>query len=36
MRIDERVVDGVTILELHGKLTMGDGRELLKDKIRSL
>lgn len=36
MRIDERMVDGVTILDLHGKLTMGDGRDLLKDKVRSL
>lgn len=36
MRIDERMVDGVTILDLHGKLTMSDGRELLKDKVRSL
>ena len=36
MRIDERMVDGITILDLQGKLTMGDGRELLKDKVRSL
>jgi anti-sigma B factor antagonist len=36
MRIDERIVDGITILDLQGKLTMGDARELLKDKVRSL
>lgn len=36
MQIDERVVDGVTILDLKGKLTLGEGDELLKDKINSL
>ena len=36
MQIDERVVEGVTILDLKGKMTLGEGDELLKDKINSL
>ena len=36
MQIDERVVDGVTILDLKGKMTLGEGDELLKDKVNSL
>ena len=36
MQIDERGVDGVTILDLKGKMTLGEGDELLKDKINSL
>ena len=36
MQIDERIVDGVTILNLKGKMTLGEGDELLKDKINSL
>ena len=36
MHIDERVVEGVTILDLKGKMTLGEGDELLKDKINSL
>jgi anti-sigma B factor antagonist len=36
MQIEERVVDGVTILDLKGKMTLGEGDELLKDKISSL
>ena len=36
MQIDERVVDGITILDLKGKMTLGEGDELLKDKINSL
>ena len=36
MQIDERVVNGVTILDLKGKITLGDGDEALKDKINSL
>ena len=34
--IEERVVDGVTILDLKGKMTLGEGDELLKDKINPL
>ena len=36
MQIEERAVEAVTILELKGKLTLGDGDSLLKDKIHSL
>ena len=36
MQIEERVIDGVTILDLKGKMTLGEGDELLKDKINSL
>jgi anti-sigma B factor antagonist len=36
MQIEERVVDDVTILDLKGKMTLGEGDELLKDKFGSL
>jgi anti-sigma B factor antagonist len=36
MQIEERVADNVTILDLKGKMTLGEGDELLKDKINSL
>jgi len=36
MQIEERVNGGVTILDLKGKMTLGEGDELLKDKINSL
>jgi len=36
MQIEERIVNDVTVLDLKGKLTLGDGDELLKDKINSL
>lgn len=36
MQIGERVVSGVMILDLKGKMTLGEGDELLKDKINSL
>lgn len=36
MDITERTVDGITILDLTGKLTIGDGAQLLKDKSESL
>jgi hypothetical protein len=36
MEIAERVVEGVTVLDLKGKMTLGEGDELLKDKINSL
>ena len=36
MQIDERVVNEVTVLDLKGKMTLGEGDELLKDKINSL
>ena len=36
MTIQERVVGAVTVLDLSGKLVLGDGDMLLKDKIHSL
>ena len=36
MQIEERTVDGVTVLDLKGKMTLGEGDELLKDKVNSL
>jgi anti-sigma B factor antagonist len=36
MQIEERVVNNVMILDLKGKITLGDGDEVLKDKINSL
>jgi anti-sigma B factor antagonist len=36
MDISERVVGGLTILDLNGRLTIGDGAQLLKDKCESL
>src|SRR5438093_1518683 len=36
MKMTERMVDGVTILDLDGKLTPSDGDTRLKDKIHSL
>lgn len=36
MQIEERPTGDVMVLDLKGKLTIGDGDELLKDKINSL
>jgi anti-sigma B factor antagonist len=36
MQIEERKVGEVTILDLKGKITLGEGDEALKDKINSL
>ena len=36
MHIDERRVGDVVILDLKGKVTLGEGDEVLKDKINSL
>src|SRR5215470_13125544 len=36
MTIQERVVGSVTVLDCNGKLVLGDGDTLLKDKIHSL
>ena len=36
MEITERIVGGVSILDLRGKLTIDDGAQLLKDKSESL
>ena len=36
MEIAERLVADITVLDLKGKMTLGEGDELLKDKINSL
>ena len=36
MVIEERLIGDVTILDLKGKMTLGEGDELLKDKVNSL
>ena len=36
MHIDERTNGNVVVLDLKGKMTLGEGDELLKDKINSL
>jgi anti-sigma B factor antagonist len=36
MQIEERAVDDVTVLDLKGRVTLGEGDELLKDKVNSL
>ena len=36
MQIEERAVGDVVVLDLKGKVTLGEGDELLKDKINSL
>src|SRR5262245_28738025 len=36
MQIEERTQNGVTVLDLRGKITLGEGDELLKDKVNSL
>ena len=36
MRVSERVVGGIMLLELDGSLTQGPGTEGLRDKVRSL
>jgi hypothetical protein len=36
MQIGERSVGDVVILDLKGKITLGEGDELLKDKVNSL
>src|SRR5207342_2530102 len=36
MEIVERTVNDVTVLDLKGKMTLGEGDEMLKEKINSL
>ncbi len=36
MQIQQRAVGDVTILDLKGKMTLGEGDELLRDKVNSL
>jgi anti-sigma B factor antagonist len=36
MHINERTVNDIKILDLDGRLTMDDGAELLRDKVKSI
>jgi anti-sigma B factor antagonist len=36
MQIEERAVGDVKVLDLKGRITLGEGDELLKDKVNSL
>ena len=36
MQIEERTVSDVLILDVHGRITLGEGDEILKDKVNSL
>ena len=36
MQISERIINDVTILDLEGRITINDGAELLRDKVRSI
>ena len=36
MQIQERAIGDVMVLDLKGKITLGEGDELLKDKVNSL
>ena len=36
MHITERMVGDITVLDLEGRLTIGDGAELLRDKVTSI
>jgi anti-sigma B factor antagonist len=36
MQIHQRAVGDVTVVDLNGKMTLGEGDELLRDKVNSL
>jgi anti-sigma B factor antagonist len=36
MHIHERAVGDVTIIDVNGRMTLGEGQELLRDKVNSL
>jgi anti-sigma B factor antagonist len=36
LQIEERAVGDITVLDLKGKMTLGEGDEALKDKVNSL
>ena len=36
MQIEERTVGAVTILDMKGKMTLGDGDEMLRNKVAAL
>lgn len=36
MRIDTRTVNGITVLDVHGKVTIGEGSAEIRNKVREL
>jgi anti-sigma B factor antagonist len=36
MQISERLVDGVIVVDVKGRIALGEGDELLRDKVNSL
>ena len=36
MQIDERTIGDVLVLDVNGRITLGEGDEILKDKVNSL
>ncbi len=36
MHIQERAIGDVTVIDVNGKLTLGEGQEMLRDKVNSL
>jgi anti-sigma B factor antagonist len=36
MSVSERQIDGVTVIDVHGNVTLGGTAEALRDKVRSL
>jgi anti-sigma B factor antagonist len=36
MHIHDRAIGDVTIIDVNGKMTLGEGQELLRDKVNSL
>jgi anti-sigma B factor antagonist len=36
MDISQRIVNGVAVVDLNGRVTLGEGAEMLRDKINSL
>lgn len=36
MHIHERLIGDVTIIDVNGRMTLGEGQELLRDKVNSL
>lgn len=36
MKITERTRDGVTVLDLEGKIVLGEGDDVLRDKVREV
>jgi len=36
MRIDTRTTDGITVLDVHGRITIGEGSVEMRNKLREL